>query len=244
MLEFVTPNAAPYNLIPGAAAVIRQTVLIRSTEALPDDIDAVTVQVFDGATAVGSAITAAIDGAGPAYIATIPDTTTSGEAPATASWSAVWSYTIDGVVYQFRRLIRLVRIVVSPTVTSTELSTEYPDLIASLRATAAILRTDLAEAWEDLDRDLWEHGVDLHKVYDPRALARLHMTKAAHIRYAKSGATTRDELMLERAGELADEYKELLTRPALYDADSDGAADGMQRGTQAMPFDYEQRRYG
>lgn len=244
MADFVTPNAAPYNLRPGVAAEVRCTVLDRATETIPSPITSVTVQVYRGTDTVGAAVTAALDGAGPAYVATIPGSTTTGEAPATSSWSAVWSFTIDGAVYEFRRLIRLVQTIVYPTVTSTELSTEYPDLTASLRATAADLRTDLAEAWEDLDRDLWEHGVDLHKVFDPRALARLHMVRAAHLRYAKAGSSTRDELMLDRATELAEEYQELLTRSTLYDSNSDGAADSMQRSTEAMGWDWVMRRRG
>lgn len=242
-MEFVTPSAVPYVLRPGIEATLTHTALLRSTEALPASISAVTVQMYEGVTAVGSAITASLDGAGPAYTATLPAATTTGKTPS-SEWSAVWTYTIDGIDYTFRRMVRLVRVMVHPTVTSTELSTEYPDLVASLRTSAAALRTDLAEAWEDLDRDLWERGVDLHRVFDPRALARLHMVRAAHLRYAKAASSTRDELMMDRAGELDGEYEGLLKRSALYDADSDGAADTMQRAVQDGNWAYVQRRHG
>jgi hypothetical protein len=239
---YVTPAAAPYVIRPGVAAVVRQTVLERATEAAPSGVSAVTVQVIDAeGVAVGSAITAALDGAGPAYVATIPALTTTGADPSDR-WSAVWPYTIGGTVYLFRRVVRLVAVEVSPTVTSTELSAEYPDLSASLRASAADLRADLAEAWEDLDRDLWERGVDLHRIFDPRHLARPHLVKAAHLRYAKAASSTRDEQMLDRARELRDEYRDLLAMRAGYDSDSDGAMDTARRSTTAEWWDGIQRR--
>jgi hypothetical protein len=239
---YVTPGAAPYVLRPGVAAVVRQTVLLRATEAAPSGVTAVSVQVYDAdGAAVGSAITAAIDGAGPAYVATIPALTTTGADPSDR-WSALWSYTIGSTVYEFRRVVRLVAVEVSPTVTSVELSAEYPDLTASLRASAADLRADLAEAWEDLDRDLWDAGVDLHRVFDPRHLARPHMVRAAHLRYAKAASSTRDDQMLDRARELADEYRDLLMRRAGYDSDSDGAMDTARRSTTAEWWDGIQRR--
>lgn len=242
MSTYVTPGATPYVLRPGVAATVRHTVLERATEAAPSGVSAVTVQVYDATgTAAGSAVVAALDGAGPAYVASIPGTTTTGATPSDR-WSAIWTYTIGGVDYQFRRLVRVVAVEVSPTVTSSELSAEYPDLTASLRASAADLRADLAEAWEDLDRDLWEMGVDLHRVYDPRHLARPHMVRAAHLRYAKAAGSTRDDQMLERARELADEYRDLLARRAGYDSDSDGAMDTARRSTTAEWWDGIQRR--
>jgi len=242
MSAYVTPAAAPYVVRPGVDLVVRMTVLLRATEAAPSGISAVSLQLYNGTTAVGAPIVASIDGAGPAYVATLPGSLTSGEAPS-ESWYVLWSYTIGGVVYQFRRLVRLVLIETSPTVTSSELSAQYPDLVASLRASAADLRVDLAEAWEDLDRDLFEHGVDLHRVFDPRHLARLHMTRAAGIRYAKAAASTRDERMLERSRELADEYRDLMERSALYDLDSDGAADTKRRATTEAEW-WRERRGG
>lgn len=242
MSLYVTPAAAPYVIRPGVAATVRQTVLERATETAPSGVSAVTVQVYDAeGAAVGSAVTATLDGVGPAYVATIPALTTTGADPSDR-WSAIWSYTIGGAVFLFRRLIRLVAVEVSPTVTSTELSAEYPDLSASLRASAADLRADLAEAWEDLDRDLWERGVDLHRVFDPRHLARPHMTRAAHLRYAKAASSTRDDQMLDRARELRDEYRDLLTLRAGYDSDSDGAMDTARRSTTAEWWDGIQRR--
>jgi len=240
---YVTPGARPHVLVPGRAATLSHTVLVAATEVAPDDVSAVTLQLQQHGENVGSAITAALDGSGPAYVADVPGSLTTGEA-AGDGWAALWSYTIDGVVYVFRRLVRLVRVEVTPTVTSSELSAEYPDLVASLRASLADLRADLAEAWEDLDRDLWEHGVDVHRVFDPRALARLHMIRAAGLRYSKAGSSGRDEMIMDRAAALNDEYAELLKRPALYDLDSNGAADTKQRSTSMMPWDYIMRRHG
>lgn len=231
MSLYVTPGAVPYVVRPGVDAVLRHTVLLRSTEAAPGSVTLVTAQPRDAAgDPIGPALTATLDGAGPAYVVTLPGATTAGQA-VTDSGSVLWSYTIGGVVYQFRRLLRIVLVEVTPTVISTELAAEYPDLMASLRASAADLRADLAEAWEDIERDLFEHGVDIHRVYDPRHLARPHLVKAASIRYAKAGGSTRDEGMVDRARELADEYAELMERSGLYDLDSDGVADSKRRMT-------------
>jgi hypothetical protein len=192
---------------------------------------------------VGGPIIAAIDGAGPAYIATIPGASTAGE-PVAAGWLAVWTYTIGGVAVPFRRMVRLVVVEVCPTVTSAELLADYPDLGGSLIAGAADLRADLATAWEELDRDLAEHGVDLHRIMDPRTLARAHKLRASALRYSKVGASTQDPDLMTRAREIRDEYDDHLRRTLLYDADADGAADSKQRMTSADGWDVVQRRHG
>jgi hypothetical protein len=70
------------------------------------------------------------------------------------------------------------------------------------------------------------------------------MIRAAGLRYSKAGSSGRDEMIMERAAALHDEYAELLKRPALYDLDSNGAADTKQRSTSMMPWDYIMRRHG
>ena len=241
--EYVTPTATPHVIRPGVATTVRHTVLLRDTEAAPGSISSVTVQLSKDGVAKGAAVTAALDGAGPAYVATIPGATTAGE-DVTPGWLAVWAYTIAGVAVPFRRLVRLVVAEVYPTVTSTELLADYPDLGGSLIAGAADLRGDLATAWEELDRDLAEHGVDLHRIMDPRTLARAHKLRAAALRYAKVGASTQDPDLQMRASQLRDEYDEHLRRTILYDQDGDGATDSKQRMTSADGWDVVQRRHG
>lgn len=240
---YTTPSATPHVIRPGVDAVVRHTVLLAATEAAPSGITSVTVQLYKNGTAVGSPIAAALDGAGPAYVATIPGADTTGEAVADG-WLALWTYTISGAAVPFRRLVRLVVAEVHPTVTSTELLADYPDLGGSLIADAAALRADLATAWEELDRDLGEHGVDLHRIMDPRTLARAHKMKAAALRYAKVGAATQDPDLMSRAAEIREMYDEHLRRTLLYDANADGAADTKQRMTSADGWDVVQRRHG
>jgi hypothetical protein len=214
-------ESSPVIVVPGRDTRLRGRLLLAATEAAPT-FTGVTFELLAAGAVVAGPYAAVIEGSGPWYGYTVPGAATAALVPGDG-YGVLERWTPSAAPPVIvRRLARVVAFEVLPSVTSEELTEDYPDLAAALRTSVSDLRKDLARAWERLREDLESAGIDVYKLADPRSLATLHKLKAARLRYAKFGATNADEGATSRAAELAEEYGEVMRRAFRIDADNSG----------------------
>lgn len=152
--------------------------------------------------------------------ATLPGATTDGLDLAD-DWLEVWTVTVDGETHTLQRSASLVRRVLHPTVTVTDLQARAPQIS---KVYGPDLGTLLRTSWEYIQRDLMQRGNRPQLILEPSALHEPHLSKALHIAY---------ETVIQRVGskyeQQAARYRDLYERQmgALsyrYDSDLDGAS--------------------
>lgn len=144
-------------------------------------------------------------------------------------WLEVWSLTIGGTVYQLRRAAYLVRHVLYPVITDTDLTDLHSDLADLRDPDQSSYEAQRTRAWVDIQAYLIGRGRRPELVLDSWALRNWHtyQTLALIFRdFALSTGIAPDRRYRELADHYAAAAKE--ARESLvfrYDADEDGTPD-------------------
>lgn len=239
-MTFIAPDTAPHRIIRGADTIITHRVYLEADETAPAvTASSCEVQVMDDTgTDVGSALTPSWDASTATLSVTVPGSSTTGETLGRGAWAALWTVVATEGSQVHQRRARLVRRVVAPTLLTSELTSRYPEL-ENIR-TSAELRTGIAEAHEDLARDLEARGILLDQITDPSWRHRAHHLRAAAGEYHKAATDTQDDAFGRRAESLMAQYLEALDAGIPYDEDQDGDEDTAQE--QAADDGYFWRR--
>lgn len=184
-----------------------------------------TAQMYKAGVAVGSAVTGSWDSGTGTASGTFPAAATASENLGDEVWTVVVTATVAGQSETFERPAALRARGLYPPVLVSQITTEYPDLLTPLGASAADLQGDRDEAWAQMQLDYRDRGVFLARVKDLSQVADVLRVKVAAIRYGKAGMAANDNGWLDTAQDLHAEYVRLLERPLVYDADQDGAPD-------------------
>ena len=180
-----------------------------------------TVTITAGSAVVVAA--AAVTSLGPPVSYTLTAATT-----ATLSlsdrWLEVWALTIGGVVYTFTRAAYLVRRVLYPVITDTDLTPRYADVV--VLNGGAVLSEKREEAWAIIQRDLIRRGRRPELVLDAWALSDVHIHQTLALFFAELALSVGDGRYADRERFHRERYAEEWDRLTFrYDADTDGVVD-------------------
>lgn len=142
-------------------------------------------------------------------------------------WLEVWTLTIGGTDYTFRRSAYLVRHVLYPVITDTDLTAHHSDFADLRDPDQSSYETQRTKAWHDLQTWLIGRGRRPQLVLDSWALRNWHIYQTLHLVFLDFSLSTG---MDRRYRELADHYREMAddardTLVLRYDEDEDGIAD-------------------
>jgi len=146
------------------------------------------------------------------------------------SWLEMWTLTIGGTAYTFRRDAYLVRHVLYPTITDTDLLELHSDLAALRDADQSSYETQREAAWARVQHRLIVAGRRPELVLSSWALRELHRALTLEIIFADFASSTGDG----RYRELAEHYRaaadvEFGRLPLRYDSDEGGTEDANDR---------------
>lgn len=227
-MTYIAPDTETHRIIRGVDTSITHRVYLEADETVPTITAAsCEAQVYDHAgSAVGSALSVSWNAGTATLSATVPGTDTGGEDLGNGWWSVVW--TVDGAegAQDHQRRARLIRRLAPPTLLSEELNDRYPEL-GNIRTTAE-LREGIAEAYEDLQRDLAARGVLIDQITDPAWRHRAHYLRAAAHEYGKAARDQQDDAFSATRDELMQAYHGALDDGIPYDGDEDGDEDTHQ----------------
>jgi hypothetical protein len=156
-----------------------------------------------GVELVGSAALSASLGPPASY--TLLAATTADEALNNA-WLELWTLTIGGVVYTFRRPGFLVRHAYYPTITDTDLTDRDSDLLSLLATGDTTLQKYREAARQRIERDLLRKGRRPWLIFDSYDLADAHIALALSYTYRDQANKIGDGRYREEAERRLKEY--------------------------------------
>jgi len=165
----------------------------------------------------------AATGLGPPATYTLPAATTVNES-LSDDWLAVWTLTIDGAAREYRREAYLVRDIVYPTITDTDLTDRHPELTA-LRSSG--YENERTAAWAFINRKLIAQGRRPNLIISSWALLDPHVYKTLELVFRGFHASTGDG----RYADMEQRYRDLFdeawaSTEFRYDEDEDGTIGG------------------
>ena len=160
------------------------------------------------------------------------------------SWLEVWALTIGGTVYTFRRDAYLVRHVLYPTITDTDLIELHSDLAALRDSDQSSYQVQREAAWTRVQHRLIAAGRRPELVLSSWALREYHRALTLEILFTDFASSTGDG----RYRDLAEHYRdaaevEWSRLPLRYDADEGGTEDTGDRAT-AQPVTFLSQPWG
>ena len=189
-----------------------------------------TVTIYKGGSVLSGVDTVAVTTTGPPAAYTLGASSTSGES-LSDRWLLLWSLTISGTAYTFRQPAYLVRHVLYPTITDTDITDRYDDLDDYLDSDTTTFQTYRDAAWVVLNRDLIKRGRRPELIIDSYAVAEAHLHKTCELIFrdfaSKAGVDGRyRELQRDHADAYLREWDTMVLQ---YDSDEDGMPDEERR---------------
>lgn len=175
-----------------------------------------------------------VDGAsasalGPPATYTLPAATTADEA-LSDQYLEVWSVTIGGANYTFRRAGHLVRTAFYPTITDTDLTDRDSDLLNIVPASVTNLSQWRESARKRIERDLLRKGRRPWLIFDAYELTDAHIALSLHLFYRDQHIAIGDGRYKEAAAEYLEEYNEAMSAVNFrYDTNETGTIDEEER---------------
>jgi len=188
---------------------------------------AATVTIKIGGRVIVDAASATSLGPPAAY--TLPAATTEDEGLSDL-YLEVWSVTIGGTDYTFRRSGHLVRHAFYPTITDTDLTDRDSDLLNIVPASVTDLSKWREGARKRIERDLLRKGRRPWLIFDSYELSDAHIALSLHLFYRDQHIAIGDGRYKEAAAEYLGEYNEAMASIAFrYDTNETGDIDEEER---------------
>lgn len=183
------------------------------TEVTPTSVE---VALYAGSVLVDTLTGSASDGV---CSASLPGATTSAMA-LSEEWLEVWSVTVSGVVHQVRREASLVRHVLYPVLSVSDLTDRHPDIADVV---GGDLQPFIRAAWSDLQRELIRRGNRPQLILSAGVLFDPHLARTLQLVYTDADQSIGDDRYTRLASRYRDAYERALSSTAFrYDSDEDG----------------------
>jgi|3_EtaG_2_1085321.scaffolds.fasta_scaffold00262_31 hypothetical protein len=238
-MSLVLRHALPRSIERGVANTL--TADVYDAAGSQQTASAGTLTLYAGSKLILDGV--AVTSAGSPTSHTLAAGSTTGEG-LSDSWLEVWSLTIGGTVYTFRRDAYLVRHVLYPSITDTDLIGLHSDLAALRDSDQSSYQTQREAAWTRVQRRLIKAGRRPELVLNSWALAEYHLLLTLQIIFADFALSTGDARYSQMSAEYRDAAKaEFDELPLRYDADEGGTEDDGDRAA-AEPVTFLSQPWG
>ena len=230
-MSLISRQLGPRIVERGVAASL--TMPVYSAAGVEQTATVATLTLTDGAETILSAVAATSLGPPAAYSLLAATSQARG---LSERWLEVWSLTIGGVVYTFRRSGYLVRHAFHASITDTDLTALHADLLDLLPSGTTDLSAYRSRAAEKIERDLIKKGRRPHLIFDSWALLDAHVALTLHYIFRDFASSIGDGRYQTLAGEyLAQFGAEFDSCKFSYDASESGTpADSALEATAPM----------
>jgi hypothetical protein len=174
-MSLISRQLGPRIVERGIAASL--TMPVYSAAGVEQTPSAATVRITDGAEVVIDTVAATSLGPPAAYSLLAATSQARG---LSERWLEVWSLTIGGLPYTFRRSGYLVRHAFHPSITDTDLTALHADLLDLLPSGTTDMSAYRTRAAEKIERDLIKKGRRPHLIFDSWALLDAHVALSLH----------------------------------------------------------------
>ena len=238
-MSYVLRHALPRSIERGVVNTL--TADVYDAAGAQQTASAGTLTLYAGSKLILDAV--AVTSAGAPTSHTLAAGSTSGES-LSDSWLEVWALTIGGTVYTFRRDAYLVRHVLYPTITDTDLIELHSDLAALRDSDQASYEVQRDAAWSKVQHRLIANGRRPELILSSWALREYHRALTLEILFTDFASSTGDG----RYAELAEHYREASEvewsrLPLRYDGDEGGTQEADDKAT-ARPITYLSQPWG
>ena len=238
-MALVLRHALPRSIERGVANTL--TADVYSAAGAQQTASAGTLTLYAGSKLILDAVAVTSAGAPTSHTLAAGSTT---DETLSDTWLEVWSLTIGGTVYAFRRDAYLVRHVLYPTITDTDLIELHSDLAALRDADQSSYETQRGAAWTRVQHRLIAAGRRPELVLSSWALREYHRALALEVIFADFASSTGDG----RYRELAEHYRDAAEvewgrLPLRYDADEGGTEDTGDRAA-SRPITFLSQPWG